>query len=54
LLNLISSKLTVATKPLECIGGERFKVGKSGILTLNIKTSTAGGRYILLVDVEKS
>ena len=39
---------------LNVLAGKEFKVGKNGILTLNIKTSTAGGRYILLVDVEKS
>jgi hypothetical protein len=40
---------------LNALAGKEFKIGKNGnILSLNFKTSTAGGRYILLVDVPKS
>ncbi len=39
---------------LNVLAGKEFKVGKNGILTFNFKTAVAGGRYILLVDVEKS
>jgi hypothetical protein len=40
---------------LNALAGKEFKIGRNGnILSLNFKTSTAGGRYILLVDTEKS